>query len=155
MLDQYIQQYGKRLYGLCRSLCGSVPDAEDLYQETWLKVLRHLSQHDPERDFGAWLTRICVNTYRSRLRRLARSPIRLFGEGEDFQAPEAEDYGPLYQAVEALPEKLRLAVILYYFQDLDISAAAKALGVPAGTVKSRLSRARTLLREALDDEVDL
>lgn len=65
MIDQYIQQYGRRLYGLCRSLCSSPYDADDLYQETWLRVVKHISQYDPSREFEPWLTRICVNTYRS------------------------------------------------------------------------------------------
>ena len=66
MLDSYIAQYGRRLYGLCRSLCSTREDADDLYQDTWLKVLKCLDLYDPSRPFEPWLTRICVNTYRSR-----------------------------------------------------------------------------------------
>ena len=77
MIDQYIQQYGRRLYGLCRSLCANPFDADDLYQETWLRVVKHISQYDPSREFEPWLTRICVNTYRSTLRRIAKSPTSL------------------------------------------------------------------------------
>lgn len=78
MLDPYIQQYGRRLYGLCRTLCANSFDADDLYQETWLKAFRHFSQYDPARPFEPWLTQICVNTYRSVLRRAFRSPILPF-----------------------------------------------------------------------------
>ena len=154
-MDEAIRLYGRRLYGLCRSLCGGVQDADDLYQDTWLKALDYLERHGPPENYGPWLAKICVNLYRSRLRRLARSPIRAIGEGEELPAPEGEDYSGLHAAVEGLPEKLRLAVILYYFQDLDIAAAAKILRVPAGTVKSRLNRARKLLKEALHDEESL
>ena len=161
MIDQYIQRYGRRLYGLCRSLCPNRSDADDLYQETWLKVVKHISQYDPDRDFEPWLTRICVNTYRSALRRLARSPLLDFSSGEDkdrvlnaVPAPEEQDYTPLYEAVGALPDKLRLAVALFYFQDMDLKSTAQALGIPAGTVKSRLNKARKLLKEALADETD-
>ena len=83
MIDQYIQQYGRRLYGLCRSLCSSPYDADDLYQETWLRVVKHISQYDPSREFEPWLTRICVNTYRSTLRRLAKSPLLDFSNGDE------------------------------------------------------------------------
>ena len=65
MIDQYIRQYGKRLYGLCLTLCADPFEAEDLYQETWLKALKNLSRYDPSREFEPWLTRICVNTYRT------------------------------------------------------------------------------------------
>ena len=123
MIDQYIQKYGRRLYGLCRSLCASPYDADDLYQETWLRVVKHISQYDPSREFEPWLTRICVNTYRSILRRLAKSPLLDFSNGDEkdrllasIPAPEKTDYALLYEAVGQLPEKLRLAVVLFYFQ---------------------------------------
>lgn len=150
-MDQYIRQYGRRLYGLCRSLCRSVQDADDLYQDTWLKALDKLDSYDPGLPFEPWITRICVNTYRNALRRLARSPVRPMGEGEEFPAAESPDYAPLYEAVGALPEKLRVTVVLYYFRDMDTAGTAEALGVPLGTVKSRLSKARKLLKEALED----
>ena len=83
MIDQYIQQYGRRLYGLCRSLCADPFDADDLYQETWLRAVQYLPQYDPGREFEPWLTRICVNTYRSTLRRLAKSPLLGFSNTEE------------------------------------------------------------------------
>lgn len=162
MIDQYIQQYGRRLYGLCRSLCSDPFDADDLYQETWLRVVKHISQYDPNREFEPWLTRICVNTYRSTLRRLAKSPLLDFANGEEkdrllasIPAPEKTDYAPLYEVVGQLPEKLRLAVILFYFQGEDLASAAQILHIPVGTAKSRLNKARKLLREVLADEADL
>lgn len=162
MIDQYIQQYGRRLYGLCRSLCPNRFDADDLYQETWLKVVRNISQYDPGREFEPWLTRICVNTYRSTLRRLAKSPLLDFSSGEDkdrlldsIPAPEQTDYAPLYEAVGRLPEKLRLAVVLFYFQGEDLASTAEILRIPVGTAKSRLNKARKRLKEALADETGL
>lgn len=162
MIDQYIQQYGRRLYGLCRSLCSSPYDADDLYQETWLRVVRHISKYDSTRDFEPWLARICVNTYRSTLRRLAKSPLLDFSSEEEkarlldsIPAREEKDYTSLYKAVDRLPEKLRLAVILYYFQGEDLASAAKILNIPVGTAKSRLNKARKLLKEALAGETDL
>lgn len=150
-MDQYIRQYGRRLYGLCRSLCRNVQDADDLYQDTWLKALDKLDSYDPGLPFEPWITRICVNTYRNVLRRLARSPVRPMEEGEDFPAAEGPDYAPLYEAVRGLPEKLRVTVVLYYFRDMDTAGTAEVLGVPQGTVKSRLSKARKLLKEVLED----
>ena len=162
MIDQYIQQYGRRLYGLCRSLCSNPFDADDLYQETWLRVVRHISKYDSTRDFEPWLARICVNTYRSRVRRLAKSPLLDFSSEEEkarlldsIPAREEKDYTSLYKAVDRLPEKLRLAVILYYFQGEDLASAAKILNIPVGTAKSRLNKARKLLKEALAGETDL
>ena len=163
MIDQYIRQYGKRLYGLCLTLCANSFDADDLYQDTWLKAVKNISQYDESREFEPWLTRICVNTYRNRLRRIMKSPIfDAFSSEEEKTAvmeniatPESEDYSRLHEAIDRLPEKLRIAVILFYFRDMDVGQTAQALNIPPGTVKSRLSKARKLLKEVLSDETDL
>ncbi len=163
MINTYIAIYGKRLYGLCRTLCGSSFEADDLYQDTWLQVMRNIEKYDKTRPFEPWLTRICVNLYRNRLRRLARSPIQQqYASSEakeqllnNVPAVEREDYSDLYAAVDALPDKLRLTVILFYFQEMDLAAVAQVLGVPVGTVKSRLNRARKQLKEVLQDEAGI
>ena len=145
MIDQYIHQYGKRLYGLCLTLCANTLEADDLYQDTWLQVVKNFSRYDTSQDFEPWL-----------------SPFLHFRSNEEKEfllcsipAPEKVDYRPLYEAIDHLPEKYRLAVILYYFDDRDIAATAQILGIPSGTVKSRLDKARKLLKEALGNETDL
>ena len=117
MIDQYIHQYGKRLYGLCLTLCANTLEADDLYQDTWLQVVKNFSRYDASRDFEPWLTKICVNLYRNALRRLSKSPFLHFRR--------------------------------------NIAATAQILGIPSGTVKSRLDKARKLLKEALGNETDL
>ena len=161
-MDQYIRKYGKRLYGLCMTLCADKHEADDLYQDTWVKVLKQFDTYDPSRDFEPWLTRLCVNTYRDRLRRLSRSPFLNFSSNETKEAflltataPEKKDYSDLYAAIDQLPEKLRLTIILFYFQDMDIEKTAQTLGIPTGTVKSRLHKARIQLKEVLGRETDL
>lgn len=162
MLDAYIRQHGKRLYGLCRTLCHDKAAADDLYQDTWLKALNNLPRYDPAQPFEPWLTRICVNTYRNGLRRALRSPFAQFTDGEEKQrllesapAPAPQDHTELHAAIDRLPEKLRLTVILYYFRDMDVAGTAAVLGVPPGTVKSRLNKARKQLKEWLQNGPDL
>lgn len=163
MINQYIQQYGKRLYGLCLTLCANTFDAEDLYQETWLKVVKHIAQYDTAQPFEPWLTRICVNTYRNKLRRIVKAPVLMgfFPENADAAtlaenaAPEPTDFSDLHEAISRLPEKLRMTVILFYFEEMDIASAADALHIPVGTVKSRLNKARKILKEVLTDETDI
>lgn len=162
MIDSYIRTYGRRLYGLCLSLCGNTHDAEDLYQETWLRVLDQLHRYDPSRPFEPWLTQICVNLYRNELRRLSRAPFVQFTSNESrdalfatLAAPDRQDHLDLYRAIDDLPEKLRLTVILFYFRQMDLAETASMLKVPAGTVKSRLNKARKLLKEVLTDGTDL
>ena len=163
MVDYYIRRHGRKLYGLCMTLCANTDDADELYQDTWIKVIENISKYDQARDFGPWLTRICVNIYRNKLRRLLRSPIwDGFASGEEkdalinsIPAPTPDDNSDLHEAINRLPEKLRLTVILFYFEDMDAATAAKALGIPAGTVKSRLNKARKMLREALENKTDI
>lgn len=162
MIDSKIEKYGKRLYGLCLSLCRNPDHAQDLYQETWLRVIQKLDQYDNRLEFEGWLTRICVNLYRDQLRKRKRN--RIF-DGfstreekdallESIPAKEKVDNRDLHQAVGRLPDKLRITVLLYYSRDLDIHSTAAALGVPPGTVKSRLHKAKKLLKEVMQDEIE-
>lgn len=163
MVDQLIEQHGKRLYGLCRSLCATPAEADDLYQETWLKVFQKIEQYDPTYKFEGWLTRICVNIYRDAWRRKKIS--RIF-DGyssqevkdsvlENAVSPQTADYLDLHEAVQQLPDKLRITILLYYFKDMEISQTAEALSIPVGTVKSRLNKAKQLLKETMKDEIEL
>ena len=163
MIDGFINQYGKRLYGLCMTLCADSSEADDLYQETWLKAVAHFSKYDPARPFEPWLTKICVNIYRNTLRRYARSPILVnFASNEEkdslinsVPAPALEDYSTLHDAINRLPRKYRMTIILFYFRDMEISKTAQILNIPPGTVKSRLNKAKKLLKDALKDETDI
>ena len=163
MINEYITLYGKRLYGLCVKLCGNTVDADDLYQETWLKAYEKLTQYDTARSFEGWITGICVNTYRDLLRKRKRSPVFdnfSTTEEKDTQmanvaADKATDYSDLHTAIDRLPEKMRTAVILHYFHGFDEKKTADALKVPIGTVKSRLHQAKKKLRKELADEPDL
>lgn len=159
MFDDYIEMHGQRLFGLCMHLCRERWDAQDLYQETWLKAYQAQQNYDSSRDFGVWLTRICVNLYRDKLRRKKLLSFLPFSPQEEEQspvhqlaAPEPEDYSDLHSAVAALPDKYRVVIVLYYFLGCDIAQTAAVLQVPSGTVKSRLSKARALLERSLDGD---
>ena len=163
MLDRYINQYGKRLYGLCIALCANTAEADDLYQDTWLKVVEHFSKYDPSREFEPWVTRICVNLYKNTLKRLSRSPIWngfTNEEEKDFiinaiPSETPSNYSILHEAISRLPPKYRITIILFYFRDMDIRLTARALHIPEGTVKSRMNKAKKLLKEAIKDEADI
>lgn len=160
MLDEYIALHGRRLYGLCVTLCAYRLDPDDLYQETWLRVCVKLHQYKPEQSFEGWLTRVCVNLYRDTLRR-QRFSLKWLLSGdnnellEQIPLPERKDYSDLHAAIDRLPPKLRTTVILHYFHDMDIAATATALNIPPGTVKSRLNTARKHLKEFLNYEPNL
>ena len=159
-LDEKIAQYGKRLYGLCIKLCGDKYNADDIYQETWLRVCVKFDRYDPSQPFEPWLTAICVNCYRDSLRRsrLERL-IAVFDDDESrdraMNSVAAEDHSEenaeLWEAVRRLPEKYSTAIILHYFRGFDVNELSKILHIPPGTVKFRLHRARELLKGELSD----
>lgn len=163
MPESYITEYGRRLYGLCRTLCRNKEDADDLYQDTWLRVLTRFERFHPDSEFEPWLTAICVNLYRDRLRRYKRSPITdAFASSEEKElclesvpSVPTPDYSYLHEAIDRLPDKLRITVILYYFSGSDLKRISSILKVPEGTVKSRLNKARQNLKEVLHDEIEL
>ena len=158
MFDEYISIYGKRLFGLCQKLCDNREDAEDLYQEAWIKAYKFFARYDAGKEFEAWLTAICVNAYRDMLRRQKwKSLLIRFRTNEEkdsylsnVPAPEGPDYSDVRHAVNQLPEKYRLVTVLYYWDGLDITKTAETLGIPPGTVKYRLHKARELLRGRLE-----
>ena len=157
MLDRYISEYGDRLFGLALKLCRNREDAEDLYQETWIKAYRFIDRYDCEQEFGPWITGICVNSYKDMLRRQKwRVLFAAFSSNEEKErvlsnipAEKPADYAEVRDAVNALPEKYRLVIILYYYNDLDIQKTADVLNIPVGTVKYHLHKAREILKRSL------
>lgn len=157
-ISSYIDAYGKDLSRLCFSLCKNRPDAEDLYQITWEKVLRGISKYDTSKPFDKWLWTICINAHKDMEKNPFRKRVVSFESEEELEARfrnlpnkfgELDEYIALHNAVNSLPYPKRQAVALYYFKDLNISEVAEILGVPEGTVKSRLQSARDFIREEL------
>lgn len=153
--QQLVEEYGDRLFGLCMHLCRQRDTAEELYQETWVRVLMKQGSFRDGEPFEPWLTKICVNLYRDSLR---RQRLRRFLPLSGLEAAEVplqisdDERLSLLDAVGRLPEKLRLAVILVYMQGYTERQAGEILGISVNGVKSRLLRARKLLKEALTDE---
>ncbi len=123
-------------------------------QTAFLRAFRHLGQWRDEARFSTWLFALAANVYRTELRRHPATMLSL-DEIAEIAAPatvgkqlQDEEWAQsIRYAVQALPEKYRDAVVLFYFQDQDVSSTALTLGIPEGTVKTRLSRGRDLLRK--------
>lgn len=161
-----MERYRGPLHGyLCR-LLGSSEDADDLFQDTFLRVLRHAGRFDPARSFKPWLyaiaTNLARNTFRSRSYRDAVPLDRPDEDGCALVAQLAGDSRPpgdaaervesaqvVRAAVDELPEKGRAAVVLFYYQGLSYDEIAEALEIPVGTVKSRIHNAMARLARAL------
>ena len=147
-----VNRWGDMVYRLALARTASVPDAEDVFQEVFLRFFRHEDELDTDEHRKAWLIRCTVNRCKS----LLASPWRRRTVPLETAAEVGveDDYREVYSAVLSLPAKYRAAIHLHYFEGLSVAEMAQALGVPEGTVKSQLSRGRALLRDLLK-EVEL
>lgn len=150
--------YGRFLYTIAYRLTGDPDDAQDLVQETLLRVRRGLHTYRPGSVEG-WLSRIVTNAFLDDVRRRRRRPVASLGdapEGAFGTAPAADEAmaadtlpSDVEQALLRVPEEFRVAVVLCDVVGLSYQQISEALGVPVGTVRSRIHRGRALLREAL------
>ena len=156
---ELVARYQGPLFGLLYRLTGNAADAEELFQETFVRVLRASARFDPSRRFRPWLYAIAVNLARDRAQRQAHRATPELRPAAEL--PEAGGDGgersqllrlDLLRALAALSEAHREAVVLKYFEGLEEKEIAEATGVPRGTVKSRLHHALENLRAALDSE---
>jgi RNA polymerase sigma-70 factor (ECF subfamily) len=156
-LAQLMQRYQAPLYGFLSRRVGSA--ADDVFQETWIRIVRARERFDTERRFAAWLYQIANNLCRDRYRRVdamrrAIDSFRLEDETlREAPRPAAPAEGDaIRERVLALPDRLREVLVLRYYEDLGEEEMSQVLGVPRGTIKSRLHAAVKALRESLAHE---
>lgn len=151
-----VRRWQGPLINLAYRFCRDRSRAEDMAQEALLRAYRGLAKWRKDAAFSTWLFALATNLYCTELRRIPAGLVSLedIAEPHDARIMQADledrdrDHA-IRRAVDALPPKYREALILFYFQEMDVPAAAKSLGVPEGTVKARLFRARQLLRSKL------
>jgi RNA polymerase sigma-70 factor (ECF subfamily) len=144
----------RRLLRLSYALTGSTAAAEDLVQETMLRVLKHWRTVRAADHPDAWARRVLVNLATSRGRRLvreARGMIRLRAEHRTAPTPSVEVTN-IIDAIRRLPRHEAQVVALHYLDDMSVQAIAEVLGCPENTVKTRLRRGRLKLAGLLRDD---
>lgn len=162
----------QRLFRVARSIVRDDAEAEDVLQESWLRAFRALPGFRGDAEIMTWLTRIVVNEARGRLRKTrptlgveaieqaqqAGAAILAFPLTAGFESPDAAAESihlrrMIETAIDALPEPFRLAFILRDVHGCGTAETAAALDIPEATVKTRLHRARALMRAALDERM--
>jgi RNA polymerase sigma-70 factor (ECF subfamily) len=157
--DEVVREHADRVYRLAYRLAGNRADAEDLTQETFVRVFKSLAEYQPG-TFEGWLHRITTNLFLDMVRR--RQRIRFDALPDDAgdrlatteagpeQAYDAMNLDPeIQQALDELPADFRVAVVLCDLEQLSYEEIAATLGIKVGTVRSRIHRGRVLLRQAL------
>lgn len=158
-VEELIEPYGPRLWRLCRHLAGCAGEAEELYQQTFLRALECEKRLDREGNPGAWLCATAAGLWKSGLRRAARraaiAPMVPEEEGgmvPDGPTPEEallrrERSQRAARLLDALEEKYRLPLVLHYSGGLAVEEIAATLRLPVGTVKSRMARGRAKIKQ--------
>jgi RNA polymerase sigma-70 factor (ECF subfamily) len=153
-----VERHERRVYNLALRMTGREEDARDATQDAFLTVLRKLSSFRGEAAFTTWLHRVTVNACYDLLRKRQRAP--LLDRDEDdlppLEPPPAPDHADtsslsldVQRALMQVPQDFRVVMILHDVQDLRQEEVAAILGVPVGTVKSRLHRGRVALARAM------
>ena len=156
--DELVRQHADRVYRLAYRLSGNQHDAEDLTQETFIRVFRSLQSYQPG-TFEGWLHRITTNLFLDMVRRRGR--IRMEALPEDYDRVPSDGPTPeqiyhnshlgadLQAALDSLPAEFRAAVVLCDIEGLSYEEIGATLGVKLGTVRSRIHRGRQALRDYL------
>ncbi len=160
---ELVERYQTRVFSLALRMVRQREDAEDLTQDTFVRMFRAADRYDPERPFAAWLftiaSRLCIDHIRRRRLKLVslsqsdpgsdderQMDVRDPGLGPDEIATRHEEERRTEALIDSLPPHYRIVVMLRHQQDLSYDEIAAALDVPLGTVKARIHRARALLR---------
>jgi RNA polymerase sigma-70 factor (ECF subfamily) len=147
-----VRRWQAPLVTLAYRFCRDRGRAEEMAQEAFLRAYRALGSWRHQAAFSTWLFALATNVYRTEVRRVPTGmvPLDAIREPKDpslvaAALEERQRDDTVRRAVLALPAKYRDAIILFYFHDMDVPAAARSLGVPEGTVKTRLARGRQIL----------
>ncbi len=167
--DAMLQTHGPKIFALAVRLCGNRSDGEDLAQETFVQAYRRRDQFRGEADVGSWVHRICVNLWKNRVRYEKRRffwqhrPLETEGPDGEIRSLEIADPRDSTETPAEVEERRRLVrkaldnlephergvLILRDMEDKTYEEIGELLGLPLGTVKSRIARAREALKERL------
>ncbi|MGZ9587148.1 RNA polymerase sigma factor [Paenibacillus marinisediminis] len=171
-IEALMRRYQQPLYRFCMHLCRSQAEANDLFQDVWLRVMKHAGEMDGMRSEESWLFTIAINLYRDRYRKAKRwllrikpywdadsQKIEMERAVDDSMQPERhmlklQEKELVRKALGQLKDEHRIAIVLFYMQECSYREMADILGIAEGTVKSRLHAAKLALKkqmEVLDD----
>lgn len=162
LFELLMRRHNQRVYRTVRAILGADDEAEDVMQQTYLNAFAHLSSFAGHARFSTWLTSIAVNEALGRRRRSGMAALRLVHSDDDplleirsntpdpeQEAMTAELQQFLEQEIMSLPEHYRTVLMLRQVEGLSTEETAECLGVSTDVVKTRLRRARVMLREAM------
>ena len=153
-VQELFEKYQDNLYIIAFNVCKNAEDAKDVVQDTFIQYYSAKKEFDNEQHIRAWLIRVAINKAKnvnSTFWRKNKMSLEDYMETLVFDTPQSEE---LFETVMHLPEKYRIVIHLFYYEDYSVHEIASILKLSESNVKVRLSRARTLLKEKLQEEWD-
>jgi RNA polymerase sigma-70 factor (ECF subfamily) len=155
-----VDRYKIRLFNLVYRMLQNREEAEDILQETFLRVYKERESYDPTYSFSTWIYTITLNLCRNELKRRKKFKffsLDLIKNNREYATPQTKNNdcisSALEKAIHSLPVKYRTAFLLRDVDQLSYEEVSKSMGIPLGTVKSRVNRARLLLRDKLEPKM--
>jgi len=155
-MQKVIEKYSPMVYRLAYSLVKSRADADDIHQEVFLKYMKYRSRFESEEHEKAWFIRVTTNQCRNwwktawRKRIVSLSEYKEEDVTQDFSVEKNED---IIEIVKLLPQKYRVVIHLFYYEELSIEEISNILGRKTSTVRTQLTRARKQLSELLKEDI--
>lgn len=153
-IQELVERYQNSLYAVAFNVCKNQQDAEDAVQDTVLQYYNSKKEFESEQHIRAWLIRVAINKAKNMnlsFWRKNKTSLEDYMETLVFETPESEH---LFETVMGLPEKYRIVIHLFYYEDYSVREIGEILKISESNVKVRLSRGRMLLRETLTEEWD-
>ena len=147
--EQIIKTYSDMVYRLAFARTGTKEDADEVYQEVFLRLLKKRPVFESQEHCKAWLLRVTINCSNTLLASLWKKRTVVLEEDLPFQEKESLE---LYEELSRLPQKYRDVIHLFYYEELSVADIAKILHRKESTVRTQLTRARTMLKEILEEE---
>jgi RNA polymerase sigma-70 factor (ECF subfamily) len=146
----------RRLYRIARGILRNDSEAEDVVQETYLRALTHLEDFRGDSSLATWLARIAMNEALGRLRleaQIIQFPLSAMSEDPEKSMAQREIQHVVEHAIEGLPDPFRIVFITRVIEGMNVEETAELLGLKPETVKTRLHRARTMLRDNVEKKI--
>ena len=160
LLEQILTKYQSSVFKAAFYICGNSEDVEDIVQETFLAYHRNNREFESEEHIRAWLLRVAVNKAKNMRKSFWYRKRIYLPDFTEWMEEQTKDYDEIFdheseeilQAVFSLPEKCRIIIHLFYYEEYSVKEIANILDIKANTVKSQLYRRRTLLRDMLKEK---
>lgn len=153
-VQELIAKYKNNIYAVAFNICKNADDAEDVVQDTFLQYYSSKKTFETEQHIRAWLLRVAINKAKNMATSFwhrNRTSLEDYIETLVFKTPESKG---LFENVMNLPDKYRITIHLFYYEDYTIKEIADILKISESNVKVRLSRGRALLKDTLKEECE-